>query len=949
MEDHIEAAKQAWHHAQKVRKLLQKDVEKLKSDPPGKEQERFEALEKLVSALRLACINVIFHAFEYAATEKVDGNLWQAHALINSEYRKTLARLKSPQHVTKRKLDKMYGNFLKTAQSFYIAYIQRLAAACPIPELLRIAEGIKAENLAEENPMANVTAPVRQSILKFCHAALIHLGDLSRYRTQARPKVPYEAALTYYSLAHDIIPTSGYAHHQMGIIYLTEKKHLDIIYHFYRAIAIEEPHPIASQNLESELKDVVQLSSQSKLTLQSTSGRRTGPPDPQDPFMLWFVTLHAYFYKGEPFTQHKELEDEVISRLEMAIKATNTRDMLQKMVLLNISAFQGSVKRMNSKWTAASSMSSQFILRLNARFFVTFCRLLKKELEDVLERQQKGGQALVDGSDKQADKVTPLIENTLPFVRLYAAWMVACRAEILNAQDSLGAFIKDMLRGFAKTLTVLCEVYGLEALMDAPYLLPEDHEAVGLIPLYDAKLPESCRLHYNEGSQVLKPQAGHISGPRLDALDEAWARVLGTIKCGFFLANSDSAFPYSYASTPKGLQFEFVENYDPKVPNAAPASIPPVEKNVTKVTAPPPPKVEIQAQAPRRHVQKAPSRSSPSTAPPQVTPQAQEQPTPGRNRTQGQSEYDFSSDTDMLNMVNDFLMPPTANHESPETPEDASYGMHSATANDLFGVPSTTSPPAVTSATSKAFPSLPWNMIYTPTPHSKNSELTPPNPATSDSAARQSFDGDAAKRNVSISGTNYLDDPFADEQNTFVPQQLLRYAGTPEAHMTAHQDRLLQAFGKQPDARPMSREYSGASGGYGLWPSPYGEGNTNALQPRAASTHIRSMSGSRYQYPQSPNVPQVGENFPVSSGTQFSNASSVYQSTPCNGITYTATTAFGRGPIAHMQEDPTHYKNLVRNNGGAATDGYTAGYNDMILQAAMADEMRRASGQNPRR
>ncbi|WYZ40163.1 hypothetical protein EsH8_IV_000504 [Colletotrichum jinshuiense] len=939
MADHVEAAKQAWHHAQKLRKHLQKELEKLKNDSDGNDLKHFEALESVISALRLACLHVIFHDFEYSASEKVDSNLWQAHSVVNSEYRKVLGRLRSSQlAVQKRKLDRMYSGFLKTAQKFYVAFVQRLTAVYPIPELQRIAEGIKAEKLAEENPMANTTPAVRQIILKYTHSALIHLGDLSRYRMQARHKVPgYEGALTYYSLAHDILPTSGFAHHQMGIIYLDEKKHLDIIYHFYRALAIEEPHPMALQNLEAELKSLQQ---------PSTPARRTGPPDPQEAFVLWFVRLHSHFNKGEPFPQHQELEDEVIHRLEMAIKAPNTQGMLLKMVLLNISAFHVSNKKLNKNWTIAASRCAHFMLRLNARFFLTFCRLLKKELEKVLEQQATGEQ------DGAGDKVTPLTENTLPFVRMYASWLVACRIDIMNAQDTLEPFIKDMYRGFAKALTGLCEMYGNEDLKVTPYLLAEDQEAIGMLPLCDQQLPESCRLNYNEDTRALKPQVEHYSGQRLDVLQEAFSRVLDTIKCGFFLASDDTNFPFTYTSSPKGLLFSYEEDYTPKpsavepaglssAEKALPADAPTAHHDTTKVPARP----EVKTST-------TPSPMPPATmAPPQAQPRAQPQPTPARNKVQGQSEYDFSSDADMLHMVNDFLMPPKV-HDSPaESLEDTSYGMNSAMANEVFGVPPTNSPPALGSATAKTFPSLPWNMIYTPTPHSKGSELTPPDRAIRDAAARRSFDGSAvSRRNVQVSSTGLLDDPFAEGlENQFMPrqqqQQQRLYASTPD--ITAHQDRLLQAFGKQPtDSRSMSRDFSG---GYGLWPSPYGEVNPNALQPRASSTHARSLSGSRHQFAQSPNISHARENFPPSSGTQFSNNSSIYQSTPCNGIAYTATTAFGRGPIADMREDPTHYKNLVRQNGGAATDGYTAGYNDMILQSAMADEIKRASGQNLRR
>ncbi|WQF75571.1 Putative telomerase activating protein Est1 [Colletotrichum destructivum] len=952
MGDHIEAAKQAWHQAQKLRKHLQKEIEKLKSDSDGNDLKHFEALESVISSLRLACLHVIFHDFEYSATEKVDSNLWQAHSIVNSEYRKVLGRLRSSQlAVQKRKLDRMYSGFLKTAQKFYIAFIQRLSAVYPISELQRIAEGIKAEKLAEENPMANTTPAVRQIILKYVHSALIHLGDLSRYRMQARHRVPsYEAALTYYSLAHDIVPTSGFAHHQMGIIYLDEKKHLDIIYHFYRAMAIEEPHPMASQNLEAELKS---------LQGPITPARRTGPPDTQEAFVAWFVRLHSHFSKGEIFSSYQELEKEVVNHLEIAIKAPNTQAMLLKMVLLNISAFYASNEKLNGKRTEAALRSSHFILRLNARFFITFCRLLKKELEKLI------GEQTPEQQDGTVDKVTTLIENTLPFVRLYAAWLVACRAEIMRAQDTPELFVKDMYRGFAKALTGLCEMYGNEDLKLAPYLLAEDQEAIGMLPLCDPQLPGSCRLNYNEDTGSLKPQVEHYGGQKLNGLQETFSRVLDTIKCGFFLANDDTNFPFTYTSSPKGLTFKYEEDYTPKPSVVAAITQPSVAENA-------PAEVVIAHRERPRHSSRAKNTSPSSTqsvshhdaAPPQVhshsTPgrqkfqgQSESHPTPGRNRAQGQSEYDFSSDADMLHMVNDFLMPPQAHMSATESHEETSYGMNSVMANEVFGVPPTNSPPALGSATAKTFPSLPWDMIYTPTPQGKNSELTPPDRAIRDAAARRSFDGSAdPKRNVSASGHVMLDDPFADfSENQYLPQrqqqaQQRPFASTPD--ITAHQDRLLQAFGKQPtDSRSMSRDFSGA--GYGLWGTPYAELNPNTLQPRASSTHARSLSASRHQYAQSPSMVQgAAENFLPSSGTQFSNVSGIYQSTPCNGINYTATTAFGRGPIADMREDPTHYKNLVRQNGGAATDGYTAGYNDMILQSAMADEMKRASGPSTR-
>jgi protein SMG7 len=283
-------------------------------------------------SFRAACVHTIFLDLQLAAAEKVDSSLWQLHAQVNTEYRKILSRLKNSQHVVvKRKLEKHYIGFLRTSQHFYKAYIQRLDARYEIRELHRVVQGINVEKMTIPDRIEHTPLALRQIVLKSCHQTLIHLGDLARYRAQQQRKgAALEGALTCYLLAHDLIPTSGYAHHQMGIVQLDDKKHLDIIYHFYRAWAIQEPHPNARQNLESEFRS---------LLLPSAPSRRSGPLDPQEAFVNWFAKLHAHLYQGEAFTQHQELEDEVIHRLGLATKEKNSAETLLKMVLINIAAY----------------------------------------------------------------------------------------------------------------------------------------------------------------------------------------------------------------------------------------------------------------------------------------------------------------------------------------------------------------------------------------------------------------------------------------------------------------------------------------------------------------------------------------------------------------------------------------------------------------------------------
>ena len=140
----------------------------------------------------------------------------------------------------------------------------------------------------------------------------------------------HDTALTYYALAHDLLPLSGFGHHQMGIIRLEEGNQFDVVYHFYRAWATTEPHPNAKGNLEAKFKD---------LRAPNLPAPRQVSATPRDTFSMWFIKLHAFFYKGESFSQHSELEGEVIHRLDMIAKSSESGDMLLKTVLVNISAF----------------------------------------------------------------------------------------------------------------------------------------------------------------------------------------------------------------------------------------------------------------------------------------------------------------------------------------------------------------------------------------------------------------------------------------------------------------------------------------------------------------------------------------------------------------------------------------------------------------------------------
>lgn len=267
--------------------------------------------------------------------------MWQLHIYINNAYRHLFnERLRGQPHVvTKRKVEKLYINYLKTAHDFYKIYFQRLQALHGMPQIPRINSVLKLQAPdVDEREGKIVTA---EAVQKSFHSTLLHLGDLSRWRHKARPKPDgSKMALLYYALAHDLKPNSGDAHHQMGMIYTEEHNHLLVVYHLYRSLAIELPHGNSTRNLEIEFKQILQ---------SSTPTRRTGTPDPNEAFSNWFVRLHAHFYKGEPFSQQSELEETVLHRLDTMLKKPDTLPVVLKMVLINIAAYCVAQSRVESK------------------------------------------------------------------------------------------------------------------------------------------------------------------------------------------------------------------------------------------------------------------------------------------------------------------------------------------------------------------------------------------------------------------------------------------------------------------------------------------------------------------------------------------------------------------------------------------------------------------------
>lgn len=140
-----------------------------------------------------------------------------------------------------------------------------------------------------------------------------------------------------------IYPASGASHNQLAVIALADGSHLKATYHLYRALAAREPHPSAKGNLEIEFRKIMSAWAKRELIRPEDAGI------PGRSLAPWFVYLHAQCYKGTDFSEHDELESEVLNQLAVDLKERSLEGTLQKFCLINIAAEEFAKTRSNGK------------------------------------------------------------------------------------------------------------------------------------------------------------------------------------------------------------------------------------------------------------------------------------------------------------------------------------------------------------------------------------------------------------------------------------------------------------------------------------------------------------------------------------------------------------------------------------------------------------------------
>ncbi|CAI7675585.1 unnamed protein product [Penicillium pancosmium] len=432
---------------------------------------------------RTICQNTILLDFDTARDTDVESRLWEAHLKVNNRFRKLLSRYREEnakkKPVERRKLEKHYLDFIKSSQRFYRGYIQHLSSHFGgIVELEEVARKFNFENLSAQPPVP-VTPDLHKRILQSCHATLIRLGDLSRYReTELVSKRNWGPATGYYDLASVVYPVSGASHNQLAVIALADGNHFRATYHLYRALSTQTPHP-AKGNLEIEFKKVMNLWTKKELIRPEDAGI------PGRALAPWFVYLHAKCYKGDDFPEHDELESEVMSQLAVEIRERSLEGTLQKFCLINIAAEDFARARSHEESVSSAPL---FFQRINVKTFFTLLQILLVELERFAAEDSSTSSK--DTARNGPDKITGVARRILPALRHYSSWLLVTHEFLVAQKDekdsALSIQIQEFWKIYAETLTLLASTFDVAQLPEIDYLLEDDEESLGFVPLDQA-------------------------------------------------------------------------------------------------------------------------------------------------------------------------------------------------------------------------------------------------------------------------------------------------------------------------------------------------------------------------------------------------------------------------------------------------------------------------------
>jgi Est1 DNA/RNA binding domain len=321
-------------------------------------------------------------------------------------------------------------------------------------------------------------------------------------------------------------------------------------------------------------------------------------------------------------------------------------------------------------------------------------QVLLPELEDPASGEELPNDTGASRSDRPNEKITAVAARVFPALRQYSVWLASGAGLILTSAGtaSIQVHAKEMWKMYADVLTRLTNFFPVAELASVSYLLEEDESTVGFQPLRNPQLSAECNL-YIDAKGELKPRITDLGVKRDLPHVEMQARVLNILLCGLSLQLKEQ-IPLALGNDTGSPVFTFVEE---GLSLASPVRI---QESTSAYTSPMRTNGSYGAHPPTNETYEV------------------------REESIAASDSHHSMDTDMHRMVDSLLEPPSSSRNA--TSNETSYGMHSATANEIFAPLGSNGFESRFQSTPKMLPSLPglYNSAFTPQPN----ELQPHSP-----------------------------------------------------------------------------------------------------------------------------------------------------------------------------------------------------------------------------
>lgn len=397
-----------------------------------------------------------------------------------------------------------------------------------------------------------------------------------------------------------------------------------------------------------------------------------------------------------------------------------------------------------AEWTPEASQSCQFTLLFNIRTICVILGQLEPQLDTMVGQirtslTQPNSTSHTSGNEAEG-KFNALVGDALPLLRVYMTWLCMYRSDIVQFESHLQPYVVQMYKSLSAVLSDLFEIVGhYHRLRVVPYLFQEDLEATGLKALNGSTLPTTCLLGLDSVSGAPKSRPEEAGNQDFKPDDLSFTRALDITTCGVVLAD-DKAFPLAIDSAPNASHLAKVIylTEGKTLSPAAAASVPGTSYSSPAAAAAglsallgvgTSPKAAAAETAPRPASLAAPNPAGLTNGFTNTLPVHEAfQHTVGPALPAGppqlteDSNYAVDHDSRMNELVNG-LVEPSESDPSEAVPdrEETSYGMHTATAQDVFhsAVPSIS--PGLTPNRNE-LPSLPWSWATAgqPTSHQRD-------------------------------------------------------------------------------------------------------------------------------------------------------------------------------------------------------------------------------------